>query len=187
MRYYRLDKVLRYLRVRKARPYIPRGSVLCDLGCGNPPELLLGLRGYIKKGIGIDKDIDVDKYRSSDLELHKDFVPNTIGLENEQCETITMLAVLEHLGDPFKILSETNRVLKRGGRVIITVPTRRNKPMGEFLSYKLGLINPEAYNEHEHYFTKESLEGLLVKTGFKMIKSEYWELGMNLLVVGEKS
>lgn len=69
-----------------------------------------------------------------------DYKPDIVGdihdipLKNESIDAIFCLAVLEHVEDPFKAVSEMHRVLKPGGKILIYVP---------FLYY---------YHAHEGYY-----------------------------------
>ena len=54
--------------------------------------------------------------------------------ENESFDIVTMLAVLEHLSYPEDILKEINRILRKDGRLVLTVPSKIAKPILEFMA-----------------------------------------------------
>ena len=68
----------------------------------------------------------------------------------------------------------------------ITVPTHANKPVGEFLSYKLKFIEPSHYRDHKRYYSKKELIRDMEEVGFVNVSAHYWELGMNLYAEGYK-
>ena len=69
-----------------------------------------------------------------------------------------MLAVLEHLSYPEDILKEIHRVLKKDGRLIITVPSKIAKPILEFLSYKMNVIDRLEIEDHKKYYNKKDTQ-----------------------------
>ena len=51
-------------------------------------------------------------------------------------EAVLLVAVLEHTREPWRILAETRRVLKRGGRAIMVVPNDVTMSIGRLLLRK---------------------------------------------------
>ncbi|MCS6815758.1 MAG: class I SAM-dependent methyltransferase [Blastocatellia bacterium] len=90
-----------------------RGRLL-DIGCGNQPYREL-FAPMIQEYVGLDRN-------------WQEHLPDVIGdalrlpFPAETFDTVLMLQVLEHLPDPSGAMSEVWRVLKRGGRVILTAP-----------------------------------------------------------------
>lgn len=83
-------------------------------------------------------------------------------------DVIIMNHVLEHVADPIQVVNKIYTILKLGGIVLIDVPnfgSLSSKLMKSKWPYLLT-------NEHNWHFTKESLEFLLQKNGFKLV---YWE------------
>ncbi len=125
-----LDKLIRFLRVRKVKKYISEGVVLLDIGCGQEAYFLNLLKDKIKKGLGFDKKIkdqSDQKIKLINLEIKK-----KIPLPDKSVDYITMLAVLEHLDYPKEVLKECHRVLKDKGFLIITVPAPLAGPVLNF-------------------------------------------------------
>ena len=175
-----LDSFLRWLRIHKIKPYLPEGAILCDIGCGPHAQLLRDLSPYIKEGIGLDKKIPESK--EGNITLKNIFVENKLPLESSSVNAVSLLAVLEHLLEPVEILKEAKRILKPGGVLLITVPTKPNKYLGEFLAYRLHLIDEVEYRDHKRYYSKRLLSDHLNQAGFDLsnAKMNYFELGMNL-------
>jgi len=90
-----------------------RGRLL-DIGCGNQPYREL-FAPVIREYVGLDREW---QERFPDVMgdvLHLPFPAETF-------DTVLMIQVLEHVPDPASALSEVRRVLKPGGRVILTAP-----------------------------------------------------------------
>lgn len=181
-----LDKFFRDLRFKKIVKYIPKNSIVCDIGCGNPPYFLRRISGLIKQGIGLDEE--VENHKDSKLEFKRFKISETLPLEKESCEAMTMMAVLEHLSYPQEILNECLRCLRKRGKLIITTPTPSAKPILEFLAFKLRLIDGKKITDHKNYFEPERLKKMLVEAGFKEknIKHHFFEFRLNSLITAQK-
>lgn len=180
-----LDKFFRWLRFKAVVKYIPEDSIVCDLGCGADFYFLKKISGSIKKGIGLDKD--VKDYRDSKFELKKIQMFNNIPFKEKIFDVVTMIAALEHLKQPQEVLNESFRILKKGGRIVLTTPTPLAKPILEILA-KLWLINKNEIQEHKNYFWPKDIKNLLLKAGFKEenIKNYFFEFRFNCLIIAEK-
>jgi SAM-dependent methyltransferase len=180
------DKLLRWMRYGKVIKYIPEGSIVCDIGCGKEGYFLNKLSDRIKYGIGFDekiKDQKRDKY-----ELRQLKIIGNIPLENEKCDVVAMVAVLEHLSNPQRVLNESFRILKKGGRLILTTPTPLARPLLNFLSFKLKLIDKNEIKDHKNYFWTKNVRKMLLESGFREenIKNSFFEIFLNNLIVAEK-
>jgi SAM-dependent methyltransferase len=94
-------------------------------------------------------------------------------------DVVSMLAVLEHLDYETDIVREVHRVLRPGGLFIGTVPSKIAKPLLEFLSFRLHIVDPEEINDHKRYYDNKSLCKLLSDAGFSAIEHSYFQFGMN--------
>ncbi len=85
--------------------------------------------------------------------------------EAEYFDAVTLWYVLEHVPGPLEILLEVNRILKRGGVIILRVPN--NNVFIDRLIYKLGgqsfLINPP---RHLFDYTADTIRKMLEKASF---------------------
>jgi len=174
------EPILRRMRIARVLPFVKRypACELLDVGCGWEAKLLKSLESIITSGIGIDRQppkINTDKIKT---------VPGCLETQlpfpNESFNFVTMLAVLEHINDEVKILNECKRVLQPGGGILITVPSWRAKPILEFLSFNLGLINKSEIEDHKRYYNREDLLQLINKIdGLRLIEHRYFQFGMN--------
>lgn len=153
------------------------GSLLYAMGCRNFDRLIgvdlsRVLVDSINEQIADEKDIlPIEAHVVEDDEL--------LFLETESVDTITCMAVLEHVINPYKLLDELYRVAKPGAELLLSVPnygylkhilflllnkqprTGTNKPVTEWR-------NDGWDGMHLHTFTKSSLEILLNDCGWEV-------------------
>lgn len=180
------EKLFRRLRHRKVIKHIPKDSIVCDIGCGGDAYFLKSISGLIKHGIGFDRDIE--NREDAKLELKRIELFEEIPLEKESCDIVTMLAVLEHLANPQEFLDKCFKILKNDGKLILTTPTPPAKPILNFLTFKLGLLDKDGIREHKNYFWPKETKEMLLKSGFKKenIKSYFFECYLNNLIIAQK-
>lgn len=211
------DKLLRTMRLARVLPSIksfdnPR---LLDIGCGFEARLLREVEGYIAKGVGIDykaPDIRTDKLHTFSyvfeskhelgleassrqmgggetqiLSHNAESTTITLPFENESFEIVTMLAVIEHLCAPIAMLREIERVLVPNGILLLTAPSHAAKPVLEFLSYRLHLIDEREIRDHKRYYNKRDfLQSLAQVPRLKLLKHSYFQCGMNNFLKAQK-
>jgi len=170
-----------------------KNFVIVDLGCG--PRIrfykFISQRNFeIKKYIGIDPLLDESLKIgiNKNVRLIKAPLSTRIPLKNGAADYVVGFAFIEHLNNPEKIVKESLRILKKGGKVIFTSPSNKAKIVLEFLAFKAGLISKREILEHKNYFTKETLVSSFKKheKGFS-IKHQYFEFGLNNFIVIKKS
>ena len=93
-------------------------------------------------------------------------------------DAINCLDVLEHTYDPEKIVAQFARVIKPGGKVFITAPTRYGEVEQRIHESIEGTMFPAML--HMHHFDPESLNKMFLAHGFKeveMVPFDYmsWE------------
>ncbi|MFX0125982.1 MAG: class I SAM-dependent methyltransferase [Candidatus Hodarchaeota archaeon] len=94
-------------------------GILLDIGCGNEPYYTV----YINK---VDKYFGLDLPTASkvmEVNLKPDIISDanfSIPCRNESIDTVLLLQVLEHLAEPEKVISETKRILRKGGVLILS-------------------------------------------------------------------
>lgn len=134
-----------------------KGPIL-DVGCatGN----FIAVKPEIIEGIEIDDDsFNIAKGRGlkvmkidADRELHK--------LESGKYQGVYAKHVIEHFQNPLIFLKEIMRILKPGGKVVVSTP---NCPY---------MLNRSFWDDYTHKrpFTKRSLEMIAYDAGFRKIK-----------------
>lgn len=174
----RLSKIIKL--VREQAP-----SNILDLGCGN---------GYLLKQIKKKlpdaslTGIDVYKTYIKNIEIRMGDINNGIPFKNDRFDCVIMGEVIEHLPDPDYILKEVRRVLKSEGVLIISTPnlvswanriivlfgiqplfteTSTDKNLGRYFKV---LGQGGKVQGHLKIFTHKSLEEILVKERFTVVK-----------------
>jgi SAM-dependent methyltransferase len=96
-------------------------------------------------------------------------------------DLIILYDVLEHLRHPNKILNKIYKILKPNGKFIINIPDE-----GSFLIKLLGKYNWWIMSCHLAHYNKKSLQIILKKNNFKIIKKnkfyQYYTLGYLLKI-----
>ncbi|MBA3656920.1 MAG: class I SAM-dependent methyltransferase [Gemmatimonadaceae bacterium] len=92
-----------------------------------------------------------------------DFESDDLPLPDAHFDVVTLVAVIEHLREPAKLLRETLRVLKPGGAFIIVTPNWR-------YSYRNFFDDPT----HLRPYTEKSLGYLLTSFGFDGVDVVPW-------------
>jgi ubiquinone/menaquinone biosynthesis C-methylase UbiE len=180
-----LDKFFRFWRTQKVIKYIPKGSTVCDIGCGSDIYFLNRIKSFIKKGVGLDQDLN-DRL-DGNIELKNIKIDFRLPLEENYFDAVVMVAFLEHLEKPEDILKEACRILKNGGKLMLTTPSPISKPILEFLAF-LGLIDRREISDHKNYFWPKDIKKMLVRSGFagQKIKGRFFEFFTNILIIATK-
>ena len=133
---------------------------LLDVGCGSKPyQELFAVDDYI--------GLDIDSEASRNRKIADYFYDGKIFPFNEnEFDSVLCNQVLEHVFNPDEFLSEIKRVLKPGGRLLLTVPF--------------------VWDEHEqpHDYARYSsfgLKALLDKNGFNVIG--YKKIGADASII----
>jgi glycosyltransferase involved in cell wall biosynthesis len=177
-----LEPLFRRMRVKRVLEYLSKEKRLLDIGCGQDFKFLRSIRTRIKLGVGIDKSAKESHY--GNLWTVRRILDKEIEFGDSTFDVVTMLAVLEHMNHPNEMLEECHRVLREGGSLIITVPSKKSKRVLEFLSYRMGIVSEREISDHKNYFDKRTYIDMLTRAGFKDIKSHSYNLGMNYFIVG---
>lgn len=182
------EKFLGYLRYLKIKKYIQeiKNPVCADIGCGFNGRFLFSIAGKIGYGYGFDLKANNRKYGNIEI-INNSSLDGRIPLEDDSVDRVFLLAVLEHLDDNAPIMDECFRILKPGGKIVLTTPTTIAKPVLEFLSYRLHLISEESIKEHKHYYTKNELQNILHKHNCKCEVYKKFQICFNQLLVGKRN
>ncbi len=179
---YFFDSILRNIRKKQALKYIPKNSVCCDICCSRG-KFLKRIEPIIKKGTGIDAK--VKNHESGKITLINYIISEVIPLKNNTYDLVTLLASIEHFDNPENILRESNRILKKSGRIILTTPLTKSDNILRFMA-KMGIIDKSLIDEHKELFDPKKIKFVLEKIGFKDIKIKTFELGLNMIVIARK-
>ncbi len=173
-----LDSALQTWRFRLARPWIPSGSRVLDIGA-HQGQFLRTLGGRIRASVGLDPlaaPHTADRFR---------VVPERFGVPapftDGSFDAVVMLATLEHIREKEGLATECHRLLRRGGRVIVTVPSPQVDHILSVLT-ALRLVDGMSLEEH-HGFTPDETPRLFREAGFELEHYRTFQLGLNHLFV----
>jgi ubiquinone/menaquinone biosynthesis C-methylase UbiE len=179
-----LEPIFRSIRLGIVLKHLDKNAIFCDVGCGNG-TFLKTISPYILKGYGFDKK--VTELIEGNLIIKNAYIDEKLPLDSSTVDCVTLIAVLEHLEKPVSVLSESRRILKTGGKILITTPAPPSKPILEFLSYQLNIVSPVEIRDHKHYYSKKELSGILKECGFIGVSARSFEFGLNNFAIGYKS
>ena len=131
---------------------IKSSDIVLDFGCGG---------GYILNSIDCKKKIGIEINPSAQIkakEFNIEIFESFNSLKEETIDVIISNSALEHIINPIEILIESNRVLKKKGKLMISVPH-------EDLSY--GYVKDDI-NQHFYTWSPMSIGNLIQKAGFKI-------------------
>lgn len=166
-----------------------RSTRMLDVGCATGTFLKKCRDTYGCEIHGIDISAEALKYaheKNGVATCQGDFLSNNF--PDGYFDLVTMWWALEHTQDPRKVLTESRRILKKSGSVVIGVPN------GNSLGRWLFREKWYAYDvpRHLYVFSPETITRLLQETGFEIlaIKHDYstWDLlgSLQYLFFGEK-
>jgi 2-polyprenyl-3-methyl-5-hydroxy-6-metoxy-1,4-benzoquinol methylase len=179
-----VDRWLQRRRMQMAAPYIGVGDRLLDIGCCDG-----GFIEYVQTRVSQATGIDplANPVEGRNVTILRGAVPAELRFAAESFDCITMLATLEHVNDPVAVAHDCFRMLKPGGRLILTVP----HPFVDRILAALirtGLSDGMGLGPEPHHgFDVGSTEPTFSQAGFRLIAKRGFELGLNRLFVFEKA
>lgn len=180
MAYTRVDRFVAWMRFRAAYPFVKRGARVCDLGCGLEAAFLSYAADRIATGVGLDDQV-VESQQGRWKRVRADLT-SPLPFVDGEFDHVVMLAVLEHLTEPERVLREVFRVIAPGGSLIMTWPSSMVDPILHVL-HALGLVSDEMESdEHQKRIPVEALKQMLRGIGFQRFVHHRFELGLNNLM-----
>ena len=166
----------------KLKAFLGEGSCVVDLGCGSG-HLLHALAGRFNQRIGLDvsrtrldtlADGNTDGWEFREADLNGSFP-----LADASADSVIANQVIEHILDPVKFVREMYRILRSGGRCIVTTPNIRSIKNIAHLAFSGygprtagGNTLDGAWDDgHIHYFTHRDLRELFAYSGFRVVDS----------------
>jgi 2-polyprenyl-3-methyl-5-hydroxy-6-metoxy-1,4-benzoquinol methylase len=133
---------------------------LLDVGCGNG-SFLVEMRQLGWRVVGVEPD---EKAVSIAMKLGLEVFQGSLEeakFAAEHFDAITLNHVIEHVQDPIKLLKECHRVLKPGGKLVVTTPNILSLGHSVFGEYWRGLEVPR----HLMLFSPQALRTCSEKAG----------------------
>jgi SAM-dependent methyltransferase len=148
-------RILRSLIRREVR--LPASARILEVGCGTGHNLaMLGEFGHVDA-----TELDAEARSLASARLGREVVPAALPdlsmYPDERFDLVALLDVLEHVADDGPALRAIRAKLKRGGKLLVTVPA--NKWMWS--------AHDAAHHHHRRY-AKGELRGLAERSGFEV-------------------
>ena len=147
-------------------PRLHRNDAILDFGCGEGALVAeLQQSGFDVAGIDVSEAAIRNAYAKHSSIMAYPFNGERIPFNGDRFDVVIMQEVLEHLLDPRAALLECHRVLKPGGRLLLTTSwTNRAKMMLAVLVCFDSFFHPQS--PHIRQFTPRSLDALLDECDF---------------------
>ena len=180
-----LEGFLAEKRSGMANSLIPdksRSGRILDIGCGQIPFFLINTEFEEKHGI--DSCIDESrKFQGIHVKKTEARGKGSLEFSDGYFDVVTILAVIEHIepDNLTKFLEEIKRILKPGGRLILTTPCPWSDKILRALSF-LGFVSKEEIDDHKSALSHRNLRKHLSDTGFseERMRFGYFEIFLNI-------
>jgi 2-polyprenyl-6-hydroxyphenyl methylase/3-demethylubiquinone-9 3-methyltransferase len=157
----------RALLLGEARP----GERVLDLGCGAGRFVAaLAARGAQPVGVEIaEAALEHARANAPGADLRLAEPDGPLPLEDGSVELVWCSEVLEHVADTAHVLNEVRRVLRTGGRLLVTTPYH-----GRVRDVAIALARFESHfdplGQHLRFYTRRSLRATLAAFAFDDIR-----------------
>jgi len=176
------DQFIQYWRMQVAARWIPPGSRVLDIGC-HQGEFLKMLRGKIAPSVGLDPLYQENGHTNGHQFFPQEFREG-LPFEEGSFDAVVLLATIEHMQEKSAIAREARRLLTRGGRVVITVPSPLVDRILSILLL-LRIVDGMSLEEH-HGFSPDDLPDIFIPEGFRLQRKQKFQLGLNNLYIFER-
>ncbi|MBD2206523.1 methyltransferase domain-containing protein [Calothrix sp. FACHB-1219] len=157
--------------LKKILDFVGEGKEVADFGCATGYLAhLLQKKGCTVTGVEINADAAkvAANYCQQVIVADLDFVSVKDILPSQKFDVAVFGDILEHLRNPWKVLKETQQILKKDGYVIASIPNiahaaiRLSLLQGKFEYMEFGILD----NTHLRFFTKKTLEDMFDSSGY---------------------
>ena len=181
-----LSKHLILQRQNTVKPYLNKKRNILDLGCGvfRWDTLLQPDTRYT----GIDIEPDIISYNQKYYPQYSFFLNNidkeSLSFLQSSFDLVIMLAVLEHLTNPIKILKEVGNILTDDGVIILSTPHPRGEKILEIGSHFK--IFSQDKHQHQPLINKEKMQSFARQSDLSITDFQSFLFGFNQKIVLKK-
>ncbi len=163
-----LEKMYSSFNYLQRKKYLPKKGTLLDVGCGQGQYINSLSQNIIATGI----DLNIGKNNASNI-IKADFYNYKF---TNKYDIITFWHSLEHFSNPKKTINKAIKLLKKGGKIIISIPNTNS------LSFKLGKENWFHLDSPRHLFlpSDKNIKNLFPKNSQLKIKYFPFEFPLDL-------
>jgi SAM-dependent methyltransferase len=158
----------RALLLAEARP----GERVLDLGCG-AGRFVAALRDAGADPVGIEvAEAALERARrvAPDADLRLAEPDGALPLEHGSIDLVWCSEVLQHVPDTSHLLLEVRRVLRRGGRLLFTVPYH-GRAHGAVVALTRFDAHFDPLGHRVRFYTRRSLKTTLHRSGFEDVRA----------------
>ena len=151
------------------------GERVLDLGCG-AGRFVAALRDAGAEAVGVElAEAALGRARrnapGADLRLVEP--DGSLPLDHASVDLVWCSEVLEHVADTAYLLLEVRRVLRPGGRVLVTVPYH-GRIKGALIALARFDAHFDPLGQHLRFYTRSSLTATLQRSGFEAVRVRGW-------------
>jgi SAM-dependent methyltransferase len=157
----------RALLLAEARP----GERVLDLGCG-AGRFLRALQRAGAQPVGVEiAEAAAERARGNapDADVRLLEPDGSLPLGHGEIDLVWCSEVLEHIADTGHALLEARRVLRPGGRLLVTVPYH-GRAQAAAIALTRFEIHYDPLGQHLRFYTRRSLTGALAAAGFTDVR-----------------
>jgi len=139
-------------------------GVLMDFGCGSKPYRSLFI---VEKYIGVDFENPGHPHLNEQIDVF--YNGRQLPFENEHFDSVFSSEVFEHVFNLTEVLKEINRVMKPGGKILVTCPFAicEHEVPNDFARYSSFAIK-YIFEKHGFEVLKQDKAGNSVETVFQL-------------------
>ena len=167
-----------------------KGMKVVDLACGN---CVWNAKKIPVIGVDISKKLMEHAFKNGRISEAIVSDVHTVKLADGYADIVVATEMLEHMPSYEKVVYEMARILKKGGKLILTVPYDTFfsmwKPLFKVQCILQGYVFGDDYYKHEcghiNHFSPKAIRNVLEKNGFKILK-QFTNYRFTIFTLAEK-